>query len=94
MVRRTTRRHKRVLVLDFTYTKPDGAQGRYRRDAAVQTKAAADTEEAARKMGATLHGDPEILCGANGQPLKPVPSTEGDGEGVPEAPGSRPSARP
>jgi integrase len=86
MVRRTTRRKKRVLVIDFTYTKPDGTQGRYRRDAAVQTKAAADTEEAARKMGATLHGDPEILCGANGQPLKPVPSTEGDGEGVPEAP--------
>ncbi len=39
-----------------------------------------------RARWATLHGDPEILCGANGQPLKPVPSTEGDGEGVPEAP--------
>jgi integrase len=86
MVRKATRRSKRVLVIDFTYTKPDGTQGRYRRDAAVQTKAAADTEEAARKMGATLHGDPEILCGANGQPLKPVPSTEGDAAGVPEAP--------
>jgi hypothetical protein len=23
-------------------------------------------------MGATLHGDPEILCAANGQPLRPV----------------------
>ena len=72
MVRKTTRRGKRVLVLDFTYTKPDGTQGRYRRDAAVQTTAAAQTEEAARKLGATLHGDPEILCGPNGQPLKPV----------------------
>jgi integrase len=86
MVRKTTRRGKRVLVIDFTYTKPDGTQGRYRRDAAVQTKAAADTEEAARKMGATLHGDPEILCGANGQPLKPAPSPAGDAGGAPEAP--------
>lgn len=72
MVRKTTRRGKRVLVIDFTYTKPDGTEGRYRRDAAVQTKAAADTEEAARKLGATLHGDPEKMCGANGLPLKPV----------------------
>jgi integrase len=83
MVRTTTRRGKRVLVIDFTYTKPDGTQGRYRRDAAVQTKAAAQTEDAARRMGATLYGDPEILCGANGQPLKtteaapaPEPSKE------------------
>jgi integrase len=70
MVRKSTRRGKRVLVIDFSYVKPDGTQGRYRRDAAVQTMAAAQTEETARKMGATLHGDPEILCGPNGQPLK------------------------
>jgi integrase len=79
MVRKTTRRGKRVLVLDFTYTKPDGTQGRYRRDAAVQTKTAADTEDAARRMGATLYGDPEILCGPNGQVLKqndPPPEPE------------------
>lgn len=81
MVRRTTRRGKRVLVIDFTYTKPDGTEGRYRRDAAVQTTAAAQTEDAARRMGATLRGDPEILCGSNGQPLTPVsPAPE------PEAP--------
>jgi integrase len=72
MVRKTTRRGKRVLVIDFTYTKPDGTQGRYRRDAAVQTSAAAQTELTARRMGATLYGDPEILCGSNGQPLKPI----------------------
>jgi integrase len=72
MVRKTTRRGRRVLVIDFTFTKPDGTQGRYRRDAAVQTTAAAQTELTARRMGATLYGDPEILCGANGQPLKPV----------------------
>jgi integrase len=78
MVRTTTRRDKkRILVIDFSYTKPDGTQGRYRRDAAVQTKAAAQTEETSRKLGATLFGDPEKLCGANGtllRPLEPAPA--------------------
>jgi hypothetical protein len=74
MARTTTRRGKRVLVIDFTYTKKDGTQGRYRRDAQVQTATAARTEEAARRMGATLFGDPEILCRPNGQPLKAAPS--------------------
>jgi integrase len=72
MVRKTTRRGKRVLVIDFSYTKPDGTEGRYRRDAAVQTTAAAQTEEAARKLGATLFGDPERMCGPNGVPLRPA----------------------
>jgi integrase len=81
MVRRTTRRSKRVLVIDFTYTKPDGTEGRYRRDAAVQTMAAATTEEASRKLGATLYGDPERMCGQNGQPLRPVEAAQ-----VPAAP--------
>jgi integrase len=72
MVRKTTRRGKRVLVLDFTYTKPDGTEGRYRRDAAVQTTAAAQTEEASRKLGATLFGDPEMMCGPNGVPNRPA----------------------
>jgi integrase len=76
MVRRTTRRGKRVLVIDFTYTKPDGGEGRYRRDAAVQTTAAAQTEEASRKLGATLFGDPEILCGPNGVPLRHAAAPE------------------
>jgi len=75
MVRKTTRRGRRVLVLDFTFTKPDGTQGRYRRDASVQTAAAAQTEETARRMGATLFGDPEILCGPNGQPLRAAEAT-------------------
>jgi integrase len=72
MVRKTTRRGKRVLVLDFTYTKPDGTEGRYRRDAAVQTTAAAQAEEASRKLGATLFADPEIMCGPNGVPNRPA----------------------
>ena len=75
MVRRTTRRGKRVLVIDFTFTKPDGTAGRYRRDATVQNTAAAQTEEAARKLGATLHGDPEKMCGANGLVLRPTEPT-------------------
>jgi integrase len=82
MVRKTTRRGRRVLVLDFSYTRPDGTQGRYRRDAAVQTLAAAQTEEAARKLGATLFGDPEIMCGPNGVPLRP------------SGPAARPEAEP
>ena len=76
MARSTTRRGKRVLVIDFTHTKKEGSQGRYRRDAQVQTAAAARTQEAARKMGATLYGDPEILCGPDGKPFKPIEPTE------------------
>ncbi|MFT3774614.1 MAG: site-specific integrase [Minicystis sp.] len=48
MVRKTARRGKRVLVIGFTYTKLDGSEGRHRRDASVQTTAAAQTEEASR----------------------------------------------
>ena len=75
MVRRSSRRGKRVLVIDFTYTKLDGTEGRYRRDAAVQTMGAAQTEEAARKLGATLFGDPDRMCGPNGVPLRPTEPT-------------------
>jgi hypothetical protein len=73
MVRKTTRRGKRILVIDFSFTKPDGTEGRYRRDAAVQIMAAAQTEEAGRKLGATLYGDPEIIVDKNGVPLRPRP---------------------
>lgn len=75
MVHKRTRRGKRVLVLDFTYTKPDGTAGRYRRDAAVQTTAGAQAELTARKLGATLFGDPEVMCGPNGVPLRPAEPT-------------------
>lgn len=72
MVRKTSRRGKRFLVIDFSFTKPDGTEGRYRRDAAVQIMAAAQTEEAGRKLGATLYGDPEIIVDRNGVPLRPA----------------------
>ncbi|WP_437785346.1 tyrosine-type recombinase/integrase [Sorangium sp. So ce1097] len=44
-IRRTTRRGKPVLVLDIHWQRKDGSQGRYRRDAQVQTMAAARAEE-------------------------------------------------
>jgi integrase len=72
LVSKQHRRGKSVLVIDFSYTKPDGTKARYRRDADVQNMAAARTEAAARQLGATLFGDPEILCGPNGVPLRPV----------------------
>src|SRR5262245_51371554 len=74
MVRRTVRRGKRVWVIDFSYTKPDGAKAGYRRDAKVQSKPAAEAEEAARKLAATLYGDPYVKCGLNGVPLRPAES--------------------
>jgi integrase len=75
LVSKQHRRGKSVLVIDFSYTKPDGTKARYRRDADVQNMAAARTEAAARQLGATLYGDPEILCGPNGVPLRPAKAT-------------------
>ena len=45
MVRTTKRRGSRVLVIDFSYTTPDGRKRRYRRDAEVQTRTGALAEE-------------------------------------------------
>ena len=50
MVKKRSRRGKRVWVIDFTYTKPDGMKGRYRRDAEVQTAAAARWRRAALSL--------------------------------------------
>jgi len=72
MVHKQHRRGKSVLVIDFSYTKPDGTVARYRRDATVQIMAAARTEATARELGATLFGNPEIMCGPNGVPLRPA----------------------
>ncbi len=64
---------RRVLVIDFTYTKPDGTEGRYRRDAAVQTTAAAQTEDAARRMGGDAPlATPRSCAGRTGNRIKPV----------------------
>ena len=61
MVRTTKRRGKRILVLDFSYTKPDGSAGRYRRDAEVQTRAGALAEERRRLAALAAKGSPFAL---------------------------------
>jgi len=52
------RNGKAVLVIDFRYRSTDGKQHRYRRDAAVQTMAAALTEARHRMERAALTGCP------------------------------------
>ena len=62
MVRRDTRRGRRVLVIDFCYVKPDGTNGRYRRDATVQ------------ELGAELPVAPErVLMMRDGQNRAQLP---------------------
>lgn len=61
MVRTIKRRGQRVLVIDFSYTKPDGNKGRYRRDAEVQTRAAALAEERRRLAAVASKGSPFVL---------------------------------
>jgi hypothetical protein len=57
-VRKETRRGEPRLVIDINYRKPDWREGRYRRDAQVQTQAAARTEER-RLLGVLAqHGEP------------------------------------
>lgn len=57
-VRTTSRRGKRVLVLDFSYRKPDGTKGRYRHDAEVQTRGGAQAEERRRLAALASTGSP------------------------------------
>jgi integrase len=61
-VRTTTRRGKRVLVIDFLFRKPDGTKGRYRHDAEVQTRTGALAEERRRLAALAATGSPfEVL---------------------------------
>lgn len=48
MVRHVTRRGERRWVIDIHYTTPDGKHVRFRRDAEIQTRAAAQREEQER----------------------------------------------
>ncbi|WP_437769040.1 site-specific integrase [Sorangium sp. So ce764] len=57
MIRKTERRGQRVLVIDIRWRKPDGSKGRYRRDAQVQTMAAAAAEERRLIGNIAQHGD-------------------------------------
>jgi integrase len=61
MVRAAKRRGKRVLVIDISYRTPDGSRGRYRRDAEVQTHAAAQAEERRRLAALATSGSPFAL---------------------------------
>ena len=57
-VRKATRRGLPRLVIDIVFTKPDGTQGRYRKDAQVQTMAAARAEERRLLSLIAQYGDP------------------------------------
>src|SRR5262245_9160038 len=58
MIRKENRRGERVLVIDIRYTKPDGTRARFRRDAHVQTMAAATAEERRILASIAQHGEP------------------------------------
>lgn len=57
MIRKVERRGRRILVVDIVWRKGDGTQGRYRKDAAVQTIAAATAEERRLLANLAKYGD-------------------------------------
>lgn len=57
MIRKEKRRGETRLVVDITWKKRDGAQGRYRHDAEVQTMAAARAEERRILANIELYGE-------------------------------------
>lgn len=63
MIRKEDRCGRRVLVIDIRYRKKSGARARYRKDAQVQTQAAATAEE--RRILACIS--------AHGEPVEPTP---------------------
>ncbi len=60
-VRIVRRRGKRRLIIDIGWRKPDGTWGRYRRDAQVQSVAAANAELRRRLAALALTGSPELV---------------------------------
>ncbi len=69
MIRKVERRGKRILVVDIVWRKADGSQGRYRKDATIQTMAAATAEE--RRLLANLAKFGEVF-----EPKPEVPKEE------------------
>lgn len=59
MVRHVKRRGERRWVIDIHYTTPDGKHVRFRRDAEIQTRAAAQREEQERLVLLLRTGTPE-----------------------------------
>lgn len=76
MVRHVTRRGERRWVIDIHYTTPDGKRVRFRRDAEIQTRAAAQREEQERlallfrtgNPAGSLAGDRAASVAAEHQP--------------------------
>jgi hypothetical protein len=76
MIRKVERRGETRLVVDITWKKKDGTQGRYRRDAEVQTMAAARAEERRILANIAQYGDAyEPKPEAPKDESKPAPST-------------------
>ncbi|MDC3958567.1 site-specific integrase [Polyangium jinanense] len=75
-VRKATRRGQPRLVIDIMFTKPDGTTGRYRKDAQVQTMAAARAEE--RRLLS--------LIAQYGEPIEPAETPEAPAAKAPPAP--------
>jgi integrase len=57
MIRKAERRGQRVLFIDIRYTKKDGTKARFRKDAQVQTAAAAAAEERRLLANIAQYGD-------------------------------------
>jgi integrase len=57
MIRKVERNNQRILVIDIRFRKRDGSKGRYRRDAQVQTQAAAVAEERRLVANIAQYGD-------------------------------------
>lgn len=78
-VRKTKRGVEPRWVIDIVYRRSDGKQGRYRRDAQVQTAAAARAEERRLLAHLAQHGDLNALTSETSAEAKPPSSlTFGD----------------
>lgn len=66
-VRTVKRRGKRRLIIDIVYKNRDGTEGRFRRDAEVQTLAAARSEERRRLALLVETGTPDGTSASPGQ---------------------------
>src|SRR5262245_12677349 len=74
-VRTEMRRGKRRLIIDIWYRKQDGTLGRYRKDAEVQTLAAAREEERRRIAALAAVGCPEEQKEWKVEPPAPEPQS-------------------
>lgn len=83
-VRIVKRRGERRLIIDIRYTQPDGARGRFRHHAEVQTVAAAHAEDRRRLGALAITGSPEVTPVAapiaTSETLVRASTAEGKGE--------------